>query len=277
MAKHMAKKARGEFRDYIRTKDFKYTAIAILLFLAIAMMLAFLWLKIYTHHGQELSLPDYTGYQYEDAFRDAKKKKFRMSVLDSIHVLGKPGGEILKQNPEPRSLVKQKRMIYVTITKRSPDKVLSGRLPEMYGKNYERKKKELAEHFEIKSKIVDKRFDPGEADQILEVRYKGKVIMDSRGRETDIPIEKGDVLDFVISERSGGIVAVPNLVCKTYEEAQFLLENLGLVVGEVDERGNIESMATAYIVNQEPEANEEIMMETPIKISVSQNRPSNCD
>ena len=119
----MAKPQNGRLGAYLKSKDFKYTAVAILLFLAIFMLFTFLWLKMYTHHGQELELPDYTGYQYEDAVRDARKKKFRMSVLDSIHVLGKPGGEILKQNPEPRSLVKQKRMIYVTITKRSPDRM----------------------------------------------------------------------------------------------------------------------------------------------------------
>ena len=264
-------------RNYIRSKDFRHNAIAILLFFGIFILLVFLWLKIYTHHGQELELPDYTGYQYEDAERDARKKQFRMSVLDSIHVLGKPGGEILKQNPAPRSLVKQRRMIYVTITKRSPDKIMSSRLPEMYGKNFDRKKKELAEHFEIKSKVVDTRFDPGEAGQILEVRYKGKVIMDNRGRKNDVAIEKGDVLDFVISEKSGGIVAVPNLICKTYEEAQFLLENLGLVVGEITEKGNIDNMASAYIIDQEPAENEEIMMEMPIQITVSQNKPGKCE
>ena len=101
--------------------------------------------------------------------------------------------------------------------------------------------------------------------------------MDSRKRENDVPILKGDVLDFVISEKSGGIVAVPNLVCKTYEEAQFLLENLGLVVGEVTEKGNITTMATAYIIRQEPDEREEIMMETPILITVSQNKPGKCE
>ncbi len=267
----------GRFRDYLRTKDFKYTLLAVVLFLCIFLLCAFLWLRMYTHHGQELEMADYTGFQYEDAVRDAKKKKFRMSVLDSIHVLGKPGGEILKQDPVAHSLVKERRMIYVTITKRSPDKILSGRLPEMYGKNYDRKQRELAEHFEIKSKVVDKRYDPGETGQILEVRYKDKTIMDSRRRENDVEIEKGDVLDFVISEKSGGIVAVPNLVCKTYEEAQFLLENLGLVVGEVTERGTIETMASAYIIDQDPSAGDEIMMETPILITVSQSRPGKCE
>lgn len=272
----MAKKRAG-FGAYLRTKDFRYTLIAVLLFLGIFFLCVFLWLKIYTHHGQELELPDYVGFQYEDAQKDARRNKFRMSVLDSIHILGKPGGLILKQDPPPHSLVKERRMIYVTITKRSPDKILSGRLPEMYGKNYERKKRELADHFEIKTKVIDTRFDPGDAGQILEVRYKGKTIIDSRGRENDVPIEKGDMLEFIISEKSGGIVEVPDLICKTYEEAKFLLENLGLMVGDVNQQGEIDFLDASFVVNQQPAEGEEIMMETPIMLSVSNNKPSDCE
>jgi beta-lactam-binding protein with PASTA domain len=268
---------RESFSAYLKTKDFKYTFIAVLLFLGIFFLCVFLWLKIYTHHGQELELPDYVGYQYEDAAKDARRKKFRMSVLDSIHILGKPGGIILKQDPQPQSLVKEKRMIYVTITKRSPEKIMSGRLPEMYGKNYERKKRELADHFEIKAKVVDTRFDPGDAGQILEVRYQGKTIIDSRGRVNDIPIEKGDMLEFIISEKSGGIVEVPNLICKTYEEAKFLLENLGLLVGDVKENGEVDDLNVAYVTGQEPAEGEEIMMETLILLTVSSSRPTDCE
>jgi beta-lactam-binding protein with PASTA domain len=263
---------------YLRSKDFRYTAIAILVFFGIMLLVAFLWLKWYTHHGQELELPDYTGYQYEEAAKHARKKKFRMSVQDSVHILNKQGGEIIKQNPDPGTLVKQNRMIYVTITKRSPDKILSGRLPEMYGKNFERKKRELAEHFEIKSEVVDTRFDPGEPGQVLEVRYKGKTIMDSRGRDNDVQIEKGDALEFVISTSGGGKVEIPDLVCKTYEEAQFLLENLGLKVGQILEDGSVPSLQEAYIIMQSPAADGSIIdMESTIELTVSAAKPSRCE
>lgn len=265
----------GGFRAYLKSREFRYTFIAVLLFLGISFLSVFLWLKIYTHHGQKLELPDYVGEQYDDAAKDAKRRKFRMSIQDSIHILGKPGGEILKQDPPPHTMVKEKRMIYVTITKRSPDKIMSGRLPEMYGKNYERKKRELEEHFEIKSKVVDTRFDPGDSGQVLEVRYKGKVIIDSRGRDNEVPIEKGDILEFVISEKSGGLVAVPNLDCKTLEEARFLLENLGLLLGEVE--GEASDASAVYITGQEPAAGEEILMETTIKVRVSSDKPSHCE
>jgi eukaryotic-like serine/threonine-protein kinase len=274
----MTTNEQGNLMDYIRSKEFRQTLVAILVFLGIFLLVAFLWLKIYTHHGQELAMPDYTGFQYEDAVKDAKRNKFRMSIQDSMHILGKPGGEILKQNPAPGSLVKSKRMIYVTITKRSPDKILSGRLPEMYGKSYDRKKRELEEHFEIKSRIVDTKFDPGDPGQILEVKYKGKTLMDAKGRDNTVQVEKGDFLDFIISAKSGGEVEIPDLTCKTYEEALFLLDNLGLTAGDVIHDGQIDDLNTAYITTQDPPADGTMIeMQSTIKLTVSQAKPGICE
>ena len=273
----MAEKEQGNLMDYLRSKDFRYTLVAILAFLGIVLLASFLWLKLYTHHGQELEMPDYTGYQYEDAVRDADRNKFRMSIRDSIHILGKPGGVVVSQNPVVGSLVKSNRMIYVTITKRSPDKILSSRLPEMYGKNYERKKKELEEHFEIKSRIVDTKYDPGDPGQILEVRYKGKVVFDSKRRDNTIQIDKGDYLEFLISAKSGGKVEIPDLTCKTYEEALFLLDNLGLTIGEVIKEGTIDDLNTAYVIAQYPVADGTMIeMASAIQLTVSNSKPDSC-
>jgi len=273
----MAVQEQGSLIEYFKSKDFRYTLIAILVFLGIFLLATFLWLKVYTHHGQELVMPDYTGFQYEEALKDAKRKQFRMSIQDSIHVLGKPGGEIIKQNPASGSLVKSKRMIYVTITKRSPDKILSSRLPEMYGKSYERKKNELEEHFEIKSRIVDTKYDPGDPGQVLEVKYHGTTIMDARRRNNEVQIEKGDYLDFVISGKSGGKVKIPDLSCKTYEEAIFILENLGLKSVDVSSQGSIANQNDAYVVTQYPAADGSSMeMESTIQITISQDKPGNC-
>jgi len=236
-----------------------------------------LWLKIYTHHGQELKMPDYTGIPYEEAVKDANRHKFRISIQDSLHILGRSGGEVIRQNPTPGSLVKQNRMIYVTITKRSPDKILSGRLPEMYGKSYDRKKLELEEHFEIKSRIADTRYDPGDPGQVLAVQYKGVTIIDSKGRDNTVQIEKGDYLDFIISSKSGGKVEVPDLICKTYEEAQFLLENLGLKVGLVEKSEGVETLEGSFVTVQDPPADGGIIdMESNVNITVSASKPTFC-
>ncbi|HLT73041.1 MAG TPA: PASTA domain-containing protein [Cyclobacteriaceae bacterium] len=262
---------------YLRSKEFLKTLVALAIFMGIILLLIFIWLRIYTHHGQALEMPDYTEVPVDQAMADARKRNFRMGIQDSIHVLGKDGGIILKQNPTPGSVVKSQRMIYVTVSKYRPDQIMSSRLPELYGKSYERKKKELAEHFEIQSRIVDTKYDPGDPDQILEVRYKGEVLFDSRGRKNDVPIEKGDYLDFVISSKSGGKVLVPNLVCKTYEEAEFLLASLGLRVGSVQQQEPVEHLPAAWVINQSPlHGGEAIDMDSEVNLTVSSNKPEEC-
>src|SRR5690606_23026533 len=71
----------------------------------------FLWLKLYTHHGQQLTLPDYTGMDLELARKDASRKSFDLVVDASVHMVGRKGGEILSQNPEGNSKVKENRKI----------------------------------------------------------------------------------------------------------------------------------------------------------------------
>lgn len=273
----MTKKEEGNLLSYIKSVEFRKTILAIIVFLGICLLASFLWLKIYTHHGEELAMPDYTGYKYEDALTDAAERKLRMSIQDSLHILGRPGGIILKQNPTPSSLVKSNRMIYVTITKRGKDKIVSGRLPEMYGKSYDRKKQELSDHFQIKSRIVDTKYDPGDPGQILSVLYKGEVITSAKGRNNEVQIEKGDYLDFVISAKTGGDVEVPDLTCKTLEEALFLLENINLRIGNIEELDLIRDRNAAYIVVQEPLASGQmIKMESPVHVTISQQKPDSC-
>lgn len=274
----MSSSAETGWIAFLKSKEFRKTLIALFLFFAIMVMVAFLWLRMYTHHGQKLVMPDYVGVSFEKAEASARKSRFRMSVQDSIHVLGRPGGEILKQNPVAGSHVKENRMIYVTVTKHSPDKISSSRLPELYGKNFTRKKRELEEHFEIKCREVEKRYDPGEPGQILEVRYKGKIIINAEGRAHDIEIEKGDYLDVVVSDKQSRKISIPNLECKTFEEAQFFLENNGLVLGEVTGDVSDEEKSGAYIIRQSPApGDEEVDLGSPINVVISVDKPSRCE
>ena len=198
-------------------------------------------------------------------------------MLDSVHVVGKPGNQILQQNPTPGSKVKENRTIYLTVTKSNADKIPAGRLPILYGKNYERKKRELYQSFEIECKVVDRQFDPGEPGHILAVLYNGETISDRKGRKDDILIEKGTTLNFVISERQGGELEIPNLVCKTFAEAQFIIENSGLTLGEIITDGRIGIVDSAYVAGQVPDPAEGYMlMGEEIKLSLSANKPMDC-
>lgn len=249
----------------------------VILALLLCMFLTFMWLRSYTRHGQRLELPDYTGQILEEASQDAKAKSFRMEVMDSVHIVGKRGHEIIRQNPLAHSLVKEKRTIYVTVTKYAAEKIPLSRLPSLYGKSFERKAEELAEGFQIRAEIVGRQYDPGEADHILAVIYEGDTIIDRRKRGGDVMIEKGSSLGFILSQRTGGRLPIPDLICMTYAEAQFLLENSGLLISEVIQEDQIIDLQGAYVAGQVPDTEEgTIEQGSYMKLSLTREKPLHC-
>lgn len=268
----------AHFFRFLASRTFWIHLGLILLFFALCVFLTFQWLRYYTRHNESLELPDYTGYNLEEAMEDAREKSFRMQVLDSIHIVEKPGHEILNQHPPPHTLVKENRTIYVTVNKRNPDKIAISRLPVLYGKNYHRKKKELLQGFELRSQIIGRRYDPGEPHQILAVVYQGDTIIDRRRQRDDVLLEKGSTLEFIISERSGGRLRIPDLVCRTFAEARFLINNSGLTLGEVITDGKTEVVDDAWVSGQVPDPAEGFMvMGEEIKLSLSADKPLHCD
>ena len=241
------------------------------------MGLTVLWLRYYTNHGQKLELPDYVDTFVEDAEKDAEKKSFEIIVNDSVHIVGRQGGMIINQNPQSGSLVKENRKIYVTVTKYNPDKLTLKDLPVLYGADFEQKRKELR-YQEINTVIDGYKYDPGEPNHILEVRYNDEIIVSNNIDRPDVEIEKGGTLHFILSEQSGGTTKIPDLVCMTVAEAKFYLAAAKLKLGNVQgiEGENIDE---AYIVQQTPlyDPVAIIDMGSQIDVIVSENIPSGCN
>lgn len=278
-------KAKAESEKNILSKIYSWTfgniifrnIILIGLFLLLLLFLTFKWLDFYTDHGEELIMPEYVGMDVKKASSEAREKSFKIVVSDSIHIVGKDGGIILKQNPEKGDLVKENRKVYTTITKHLADLIPLGRLPDLYGKNYSRKKYELENSFEINCKIVGRRFDPGAEDHILAVIYKGDTIVSAVSRKEDIKIEKGSQLGFIISEKGGGIVPVPDLICMTTDAALFILESYGLVLGSELSDGSVGTGELAYIYRQFPSpGSQNLVQGSTVDIFITKMQPPNC-
>lgn len=247
------------------------------LFLFGVLLVVILSLRWYTHHGQSLILPDYTGEHLADATKDAREKSFQIRIVDSVFMVGREGGIIIDQNPKADSRVKQKRKIYVTVTKDTPDKIPLGRLPVLYGKSYERKTKELKQGFEINTRIVGRKYDPGAPDHILEVIYNGQTVISSDIKKDDVLIDKGGTLEVILSKATGGSLNMPDLVCKSYDEAVFQLQTLNLVIGEQISDGTVDDPGSAFIYNQQPAADSRVYTGDTIQIYLTQIRPDDCD
>ncbi|KXK38149.1 MAG: PASTA domain-containing protein [Saprospiraceae bacterium] len=268
----------GGFLKYVFSMVFVKQLLMIMGGLLILLLLVLLWLRIYTHHGQKIELPDFIGKNIGDARQMATDHDFEIIAADSLFIVGKPGGLITDQNPKPGSMVKERRKIYVTVTKYIKETVRVADLPTLYGNAYEQKKTEL-KYRDIESVIKDYKYDPGEPNHILEVYYNGELVISRDGRKDNVVIEKGGTLEFVLSRRDGGDVMIPNLKCVTLDEAKFILESSRLMLGDISKRGEDAEDAVWYIIAQSPpyDGITNIKMGDKVSVTVATKKPDICD
>ncbi len=260
----------------------KYFWKHILLMLVAFVVLVFVlnWaLKTYTKHGQKIPLPDYVGETLESAMEDAERRSFQIIPSDSVFIVGRRGGVILDQVPDAQQLVKEDRKIYVTITKFLPDLVRLEDMPPFYGRNYERTARVLEMAHSIDSEIVGRVYDPGPEGYIMGVVFEGDTVVDRTEMAENVEVPVGSKLGFIVSERRGGMVEIPNLVCRTFDEAEFIISSYKLRMGNTRTEGEISNMERAFVIQQDPVfyPSERIEMGSPIHLTLSATKPEHCD
>ena len=238
-----------------------------------------LWLKQYTLHGQKIELPNFVDLNFEEAKKLASENKFDLVITDSVHIVGKHGSVILNQNPESGFYAKEGRKVYVTTTKHNPDMVSIKALPVLYGKNYDRKKKELAIGHQINASVVGSMYDIGPENHIMMVIYDGDTIITRKNRVRNLEIPRGGTLQFVLSKRSGGMVQIPDLVCQTYDAAKFLLNGYKLSAGDANADATVENFSEAFVYKQEPAftPGKKIAMGSSFILYLTQDLPVECE
>jgi eukaryotic-like serine/threonine-protein kinase len=82
-----------------------------------------IWLRIFTHHGQALTVPDLTGLNLDEVGVVAKAKKIRYAVTDSVFFKELPKGTVVKQYPRQGSKVKANRTIYLSMNAINPERI----------------------------------------------------------------------------------------------------------------------------------------------------------
>ncbi|MFN7115705.1 MAG: PASTA domain-containing protein [Saprospiraceae bacterium] len=234
-------------------------------------------LRIYTRHNESVQVGNYIGMSLDEATRRARDRSFRMVVIDSIDASGsnegKAPGTIVDQDPLPFSRVKQRRRIYLTIIKSVPSET---ELPTLVGRYLFDQYKAAVESRGFKTSIKERQFDAKmEPNTILYFYYKDQKITDEDLRR-GIKLPRGSLLEFVVTERSADFVEIPDLVCKTYEAASFIISANNLAVGNIV--GEVTDLNSAYIWKQEPEyvQFQTIRMGEQITLYVTQERPAGC-
>lgn len=266
--------------SFLVSKSFLRQILYIALFLILVLLAVLAWLRVYTHHGQKLALPDYTDVSFEEARKDAKNNSFSLTISDSVHIVGKAGGLIIDQNPKGGSMVKEKRKIYVTTTKYNPDNILVNDLPLLYGTDYDQAKSDLKSRF-INAEIKARKFDAGQPNHILEVWYDDKLIIDRNKVLSTQKVEKGGTLRFVVSEQKGGSFPIPDLICRQLSDAQSYMLYSKLKIGKINKDASateFEDPSLLWITSQwpKPDLTSDLTAGSPIDITVSKNKPKTC-
>lgn len=105
-------------RTFIRKLCSRYIWLNLALMAALMMLLVLLigWAAaVYTHHGEEISVPDICNKKFPDAENLVKAAGLTIVVSDTSYNRHLPPDCILQQSPDPGQKVKSGRVVYVII------------------------------------------------------------------------------------------------------------------------------------------------------------------
>jgi len=128
-----------DYQSFIRIPIVKNILGAIAFVLGVVIVVS-IFLRIYTHHGKEITVPDLCNVSVQEAASIAHKSKLDIVVADSIFVSRMPKGAVFSQNPLQGSRVKEGRKIALTINAVSAKKVS---MPYLIGFSMRQAKAEL--------------------------------------------------------------------------------------------------------------------------------------
>lgn len=208
-------------KSFIKSKQFLLHLGLIIFTFGFLVYGALLTLKVYTNHGELLSIPDFTGFTEQEASVVAKTFKLRYHINDSLFVPDVVPGSIVSQTPATGSRVKEGRMVYLIISAMAPEKVL---LPMVVDVSFREAQGRLL-NAGLRLGKVDYR--PSEfINLVLESRLHGQLL------PNDTMLIKGTAIDLVVGKGlSNEKTLVPDLFGFFYVDARETLYNISLNTG----------------------------------------------
>jgi eukaryotic-like serine/threonine-protein kinase len=178
--------------------------------LLVFLIVLFIWLKIYTHHGKAYAVPDFYGMELDEVDQITRAKKMRFKVIDSVFNSQVDPGTVVDQNPFPGFRVKVNRTIFLTINATNPEMV---KMPALVGVSL-RQAKAILETQGLE--IGRLRYVPDIAlNNVLRQLYMGNEI------EAGEFIIKGSTVDLVLGQGVSSVeVPVPDFTGFTYHRAK---------------------------------------------------------
>ncbi|MFZ6051040.1 PASTA domain-containing protein [Halocola ammonii] len=243
---------------FIFSKVFLKNLLFAIVFVAVVVLGANLYLNSYTDHGESVEVPDLRGMKIEDIEGALANTTLNYEIIDSVYNEG-ARGTVLEQLPPPSAQVKEDRSIYLTVNAmRQPMKELKVKIGESF---------RIAQtKLNIDGIEYTTEYKPGVCNNcVLGMKYEGKEV------ETGTKIRRGDKITLVLGERGNQKVSVPRLFGLSLDSAEKVLADNSLTLGFPFFDQDIETKEdslNAKIYDQHPEGSgdEELRIGSPVDV-----------
>lgn len=250
-----------DFLRFLLTKKFlRHLGLAVAL--AIVLLIAILvWLRIYTHHGQSITVPNLSGLTTEEVEDVTTSRHLRFEVVDSVFSTEMPRGTVLKQNPRAFSTVKKNRKIFLTMNAVNPEMVA---MPRLVGLSIRQARLALQN---AGLSLGDISYRPDYAiNNVLQQMHRDSVI--NEGTE----IIRGAVIDLVLGKGpSNETTRIPDLIGFGLDAAANIIADYYLNLGAItydESMENAEDSAASFIWRQYPEFEEFSRMNMGMEVDI---------
>ena len=209
---------------FFTSKLFIFNFVGAIAFFILAFFILNTLLKVFSDHGESVTVPTVIGMQTEDAIALIEENGFKYEIVDTVFDSKHDKGAIVEQNPKQESLVKDGRKIYLIVNSRQ-DEMVS--MPQITGFTL-RQAKSIMDSYGLN--IGSLRYVPDIASNvIIKQLFKGDEI------EPGMKIKKGSEIDMIVGLGiSDETTSVPSLIGMSYREASNKLLDLYLNTGAVN-------------------------------------------
>lgn len=228
---------------------------------ALLLIVVFISLNVYTHHGEAKPLPDFKGLTESQFKKIISSNDLRYKIIDSVHISDKLPGVVVEQTPNVGEKVKRNRTIFFTINAYTAEKV---QMPNVVESSL-RDAKVALESYGLKTgKII---YVPSEyTNLVMGQMYKGKPI------EKGTSIPKGSRIDLMIGKGlSDKKTNVPNLTGMSMDKAEQTCLNTSLNIGTIicdTTLKTAEDSLNAFVWKQRPKADDGMQLNLGASIDV---------
>jgi serine/threonine-protein kinase len=212
-----------------------YTGIILAFFVTGILIANFLVMPLLVGRGEEVLVPNICDLTLDDAIEQLKDAGLEGVVVERRFDQIIKEGNVIIQEPLPEARVKKGRIINLTVSL-GPETI---KVPYLNGVGYEQSASIIR-----RLGLVITKIDSAFSDSI----EPGRVIGTSPEAETNV--KKGDSITLILSK--GIIKKMPNIVGMQLSQAQLSLEQMGLILGIIEEVQGSGKKGTIIVQNPEP-------------------------